>query len=159
MDVSLGTRVKQLRSAMGMSQADIAYAMRDIDMPVEQSYISKIERGKVELPSHGILDALAKVLMTTPGDLLAAAGFAATPGQDAIPPELVALCQRIRALSERHRRLVVSQVEATLRWLETEEMGAKQIIVEELGPPGIKDAQPKTPTVPPAVTAAIYARR
>lgn len=65
--VSLGSRVRELREGLGMSQDDLAKLV-----DVERTYISHIETGRTKLPSLDVLRRLAAALQTPVSDLIGA---------------------------------------------------------------------------------------
>ncbi|WP_404308759.1 helix-turn-helix domain-containing protein [Neorhodopirellula lusitana] len=87
-----GNRVRQLRTACGIRQADLAEAM-----DVSVSYISKVENGKLhfgDYPSEKFIHKLAEVLKADEDELLLLA--------DKVP---VAIRKRIRQRPELFRKL------------------------------------------------------
>lgn len=69
-DSALGERIKELREAAGLTHAEVAERAG-----ISRSYVTRLEAGKVGLPSRGVLPRLAEALDTTREDLLRAAGF------------------------------------------------------------------------------------
>lgn len=65
--MSLAKRARELRKNLGLTQNDVARAV-----DVDPSEISQIETARIKQPSLDIIRALARVLETTPDDLLSA---------------------------------------------------------------------------------------
>jgi transcriptional regulator with XRE-family HTH domain len=61
----LGKRLRQLREARGMTQAELATAVK-----VTQAYIAYLEGGGRKNPSLDLLRRLAKLLKTDMNDLI-----------------------------------------------------------------------------------------
>lgn len=64
----IGMRLLQLRELRGLSVSAVAAEAR-----IAKSYVAKLERGEVDNPGVGTLDAMAAALGTTLADLLAPA--------------------------------------------------------------------------------------
>ena len=73
---ALGQVVRARRIALEMSQEELAARVTDLGSPISQADISRIELGKVALPRRRRLEHLARALGLTPGELLAASGWA-----------------------------------------------------------------------------------
>ncbi|SDF99572.1 Helix-turn-helix domain-containing protein [Sinosporangium album] len=61
----IGRRVKRARLALGITQADLAASMNRT-----QGWVSKVERGRVELDSVALLNQLAAELHIHPNKLI-----------------------------------------------------------------------------------------
>ncbi|HEU0020287.1 MAG TPA: helix-turn-helix transcriptional regulator [Dehalococcoidia bacterium] len=66
----LGKRIKELRDLSGLTHAQVGQAAG-----ISRSYVSRLEAGKVALPSREVLKRLAEALGTNREDLLRAAGY------------------------------------------------------------------------------------
>jgi len=68
--MKLGSRIRELREQMGLSQAQLASHAH-----VSQGYLCQLEREEVKNPSAAILLRLASSLYVDPHELLDAAGY------------------------------------------------------------------------------------
>jgi len=68
--MKLGSRIRELREQMGLSQAHLAGCAQ-----VSQGYLCQLEREEVKNPSAAILLRLASALYVDPHELLDAAGY------------------------------------------------------------------------------------
>jgi transcriptional regulator with XRE-family HTH domain len=72
----LGAAIRSRRLELGWSQEQLAFNVATCGDPtIRQSDVSRIERGKVELPRHARMCALAAALALPLGELLARAGW------------------------------------------------------------------------------------
>jgi transcriptional regulator with XRE-family HTH domain len=95
--VSLGTYLRDIRKALGLSLRDVESAT---DKSVSNGYLSQIESGDVERPSPNVLFHLASVYGVDYGDLLGRAGHRVPAStQSNIAPQTVAGVP-LRALEE-----------------------------------------------------------
>ena len=79
--VRLGRKIRDLRKAQGMTQAQLAE-----EIGVDESYVSKIEKGRLSYtPSEETLRLIARTLETDPLELLAMA--------EKVPDELQMVAQ------------------------------------------------------------------
>ncbi|MEV6314072.1 helix-turn-helix transcriptional regulator [Streptomyces sp. NPDC051776] len=62
---AIGRRIKRRRLALGMPQADLASALAKT-----QGWVSKVERGRIELDRAGLINAVANALHCHPNDLI-----------------------------------------------------------------------------------------
>lgn len=83
MNVYFGTRVKAAREALGITQPELADAIRAQGISVAEGEISRIERGAVKNPSLPKVVAIAVALGVTTDELLAPDGRlpAGTPAE------------------------------------------------------------------------------
>ncbi|GAA3299995.1 hypothetical protein GCM10020295_39580 [Streptomyces cinereospinus] len=61
----IGRRVRRARLRLGMPQADLAAALGK-----SQAWVSKMERGQIEIDRVGLLNAIAAELHVHPNDLI-----------------------------------------------------------------------------------------
>jgi len=88
-DPNLGQLIRARRIALGMSQEALAVRVSDLGSEINQSDISRIELGKVDLPRRRRLEHLAAALELSLGELLEASGWVGASerfGTDAITP-------------------------------------------------------------------------
>ncbi|WP_432141304.1 helix-turn-helix domain-containing protein [Streptomyces sp. bgisy084] len=62
---AIGRRIKRRRLELGMPQADLGAAVRKT-----QGWVSKVERGRIELDRAGLINAIAGALHCHPNDLI-----------------------------------------------------------------------------------------
>ena len=104
----MGTRIRDKREEMGMSQAELARRAGYTNRSIE----TRIEKGEVDLTTSKI-EKIANILDTTPGYLL---GWESEEGEDNTLPRFYYIAERIR-----HRR---EQLELTQEEL-SEKLGYK----------------------------------
>ena len=73
--MSLGTLLKSRRKSLNLSQDDVAKQLFLRGCTIDQSYISQVERGKIDFPSREILLGLADVLDLPVMEMLRSAGY------------------------------------------------------------------------------------
>lgn len=66
---TFGTKIQELRRAKNLSQRDLAKKV-----PMDYTYLSKIENGKMTAPREGVITRLAEILEADLDELLALAG-------------------------------------------------------------------------------------
>ena len=115
--MGLGIRLRELRGRR--RQADIVAGVRAMGVDFSRSYLSRIERGEIDLPSLPVLRALARVLNTSAADLLHAAGYLET--QD-LPDEVYAYARWLAEFPAHWRAMVIDQSKVLLAWIEAERM-------------------------------------
>jgi transcriptional regulator with XRE-family HTH domain len=99
--IALGQRIKQLREAAGLTQADLAsLALKSVET------ISNFERGKTT-PSIETLDVLAKHLDCSIADFFSASA----PSRKVEDPLLQVLVTKAKLLDRRDRRLLEGFIE------------------------------------------------
>lgn len=74
---SIGKRVRRVRLRLGMTQADLAAAVGRT-----QGWVSKVEKGGIELDRTGIINHLAAALHCHPNDLIARPYMAGRPSEN-----------------------------------------------------------------------------
>ncbi|MGA5494833.1 helix-turn-helix domain-containing protein [Streptomyces cinereoruber] len=62
---AIGRRIKRRRLGLGMAQADLGSAVHK-----SQAWVSKVERGRIELDRTGLINAIAAALHCHPNDLI-----------------------------------------------------------------------------------------
>ena len=67
---TLGLRIRELRRSRRLTHSMLAEKVG-----ISRSYVTRLESGRIDLPSKRVLWSLAKTLSVTTGDLLAAAGY------------------------------------------------------------------------------------
>ena len=67
---TFGEQVRWRRTAMGISQGDLAAKIRRLHQPTTQSYISRIESGEID-PRVSTIKSLARALKCKPWQLMA----------------------------------------------------------------------------------------
>jgi transcriptional regulator with XRE-family HTH domain len=73
---TLGEAIRARRRELGWSQEELAHRMIDHgDVTFRQSDVSRLERGKVDLPHRDRLEHMATVLGLSLGELLARSGW------------------------------------------------------------------------------------
>ncbi|WP_189016057.1 helix-turn-helix domain-containing protein [Paenarthrobacter histidinolovorans] len=112
---AFGTRVRELRTALGMTQAELASRMTDLGYGMSQTMVAKLERG-VRPTSVGELAVLGEILDVPLADLLAG---------ESLPPEIARIHEaRLRvynkaAAVQEHRR----ELERAATSLEVQRVG------------------------------------
>lgn len=101
----IGLLVKERRDALGLSQVELARRVE-----ISQTYLSNMERGRVQLPDVAVRRRLAEALRMSHIDLLVAAGELDAhelPGEaEAMKPVVVGLSAKIDELPADARRAV-----------------------------------------------------
>lgn len=88
---AFGVRVRELRSALGMTQAELAGRMTSLGYGMSQTMVAKLERG-ARPTSIGELAVLGSIFGVPPADLLSG---------DTLPPDVARLSElRLRVYSE-----------------------------------------------------------
>lgn len=111
--MALGDLVRRRRLELDLSQAAVSKRMLMAGCDVDPSYVSLIERGKIDQPSRDILIGLARALEVSTLTVLEAAGF--------IPPEEMPdiqdaeLARLYARLSPSGRRLVIDVARVVAR--------------------------------------------
>ncbi len=108
--MTLGALVRQLRGTM--SQTELARRLK-----TDQTYVSQMERGEIQLPSRQILFALADEFGVSEVELLRAAGYIRphAHGDSLTEFELAAsaaIRQIAKATTEREKRYLLRQLQA-----------------------------------------------
>ena len=93
-----GRHIATLREQLSMTQDELCNRTKSTKHPISRSYISRIEAGMVQMPSKGKLEALARALNTTVGDLLVHAGYS-MPGVDRTDDEFGLTLNRLRDMN------------------------------------------------------------
>lgn len=116
----LGTKVRQLRKAKGLTQEALAKVVG-----VEPSYIGHIERGRTKSPGRDVLVRLAEALGVPVEELLAAAGYLQAPRLDGLPDFHVYVSRKF-AQTPRFRRALIQVYEQLQIIKEEEERRARE---------------------------------
>lgn len=80
--MALGTKIRELRDDMGMSQAQLS-----AEGGLSQGYLSQLENDEVQNPSASVIFRLAKALHVDPRVLMHAAGYGGPESQENGSPE------------------------------------------------------------------------
>lgn len=118
MTVGLGHVLRGLRDSKGLSQQDV-----ERNTGLAQSYISKLETGKIQLPAPDVLWTLADAYGTTEIELFEKAGYirpeVANPGGSELDdPVLRALVRRLAHGTERERQYAIRQLSLLVEAIE-----------------------------------------
>lgn len=84
--MALGSKIRELRDDMGMSQAQLA-----AEGGLSQGYLSQLENDEVQNPSASVIFRLAKALHVDPRVLMHAAGYGGSEGENGSPEYEVAV--------------------------------------------------------------------
>jgi transcriptional regulator with XRE-family HTH domain len=103
--MTLGTKIRELRDELGMSQAQLA-----AQAGLSQGYLSQLENDEVQNPSAAVIFRLAKALHVDPRVLMCAAGYGEFAGsvnggagyEAAVDPDLLRFLARMPHQAQIH---------------------------------------------------------
>jgi transcriptional regulator with XRE-family HTH domain len=113
--MSLGTKIRELRDELGMSQAQLA-----AQGGLSQGYLSQLENDEVQNPSAAVVFGLARALHVDPRVLLAAAGYGEVVEEEpeggyevSVDPDLLRFLARLPREEQAHLLRVLEGMEGS----------------------------------------------
>ncbi|MFD3996273.1 helix-turn-helix domain-containing protein [Streptomyces sp. NPDC058548] len=87
---AIGRRIKRRRLGLGMAQADLGSAIHK-----SQAWVSKVERGRIELDRAGLINAIAAALHCHPNDLISRP-YLGSPSDEQWQPAAASILRELR---------------------------------------------------------------
>jgi transcriptional regulator with XRE-family HTH domain len=123
--MALGTKIRELRDDLGISQAQLAS-----EGGLSQGYLSQLENDEVQNPSASVIFRLAKALHVDPRVLMQAAGYGGTEAdanggpefEVAVDPDLLRFLAGLTTDEQTHLLALLKGMESrgTAGWLKSE---------------------------------------
>ena len=110
----LGAYIREQRLALGLTQRELAEAIRATD----RTYVTSLEAGRIGLPQGAMRKKIARALHVREVDLLIAAGLLApdtSTAAEPMDPRLVALIPALQALSDANLHVVATLIQEILK--------------------------------------------